>query len=82
MIEMSVRQFIDIYSQQARKSSEYWLFDIKYWTSNTNFEARLRNDLKDLQLEFDDDLYFFKGNEKSIYGQSPFQIIECNGSFQ
>ena len=63
MIEESVKQFIEMYSLRAKKSSEYWLLDIGYWTAKDrdNFRETIRNDLRDLQLDLDDDLYFFEG---------------------
>ena len=52
-------------SLRTRKSHEYWLVDIRYWTANvegrTSFFDRIRFDLRDLQLDLDDDLYFFEG---------------------
>ena len=68
MIEESLKQFIEMYSLRTKKSREYWLLDIRYWTANAednpNFYERIRQDLKHLQLDLDDDLYFFEG--KSI----------------
>ena len=65
MIEESIKHFVEIYSLRTRKSHEYWLVDIRYWTANvegrTSFYDRIRNDLRDLQLDLDDDLYFFEG---------------------
>ena len=65
MINESVKQFIEMYSLRTKKSREYWLLDIGYWTANaedrTNFYERIRQDLKHLQLDLDDDLYFFEG---------------------
>ena len=65
MIEESIKQFVEMYSLRTRKSLEYWLVDIGYWTANvddrTSFYDRIRNDLRDLQLDLDDDLYFFEG---------------------
>ena len=65
MIEESMKHFVEIYSLRTRKSHEYWLVDIRYWTANvegrTSFYDRIRNDLRDLQLDLDDDLYFFEG---------------------
>ena len=67
-IEESLKQFIEMYSLRTKKSREYWLLDIRYWTANAedkhNFYERIRQDLKHLQLDLDDDLYFFEG--KSI----------------
>ena len=65
MIEESVKQFIKMYSLRTKKSREYWLLDIGYWTANaddkTNLYERIRQDFKDLQLDLDDELYFFEG---------------------
>ena len=65
MIEESIKQFIEMYSLRTRKSHEYWLVDIGYWTVNvedkTGFYERIRHDLRNLQLDLDDDLYFFEG---------------------
>ena len=67
-IEESLKQFIEMYSLRTKRSREYWLLDIRYWTANAedkhNFYERIRQDLKHLQLDLDDDLYFFEG--KSI----------------
>ena len=73
MIEESLKQFIEMYSLRTKKSREYWLLDIRYWTANAkdkhNFYERIRQDLKHLQLDLDDDLYFFVSveKEKSVY---------------
>ena len=65
MIEESIKQFVEMYSLRTRKSHEYWLVDIRYWTANVegtnSFYDGIRNDLRDLQLDLDDDLYFFEG---------------------
>jgi hypothetical protein len=71
MIEDSIKQFVEMYSLRTRKSREYWLVDIGYWSDSsnwttnledrTNLYERIRHDLKNLQLDLDDDLYFFEG---------------------
>ena len=65
MIQESVKQFMEMYSLRTKKSREYWLLDIGYWTAKavnkTNIYERIRQDLKHLQLDLDDDLYFFEG---------------------
>ena len=63
MIEESIKQFIEMYSLRTKKSREYWLFDIGYWTvkDKDNFYETIRHDLRDLNLDLDDDLYFFEG---------------------
>ena len=65
MIDLSIKQFIDMYSLRTKKSREYWLLDIGYWTVNDedrgNFHKRITHDLRNLQLDLDDDLYFFEG---------------------
>ena len=71
MIEESIKQFVEMYSLRTRKSHEYWLVDIGYWTSNvedrTGFYDKIRNDLKGLKLDLDDDLYFFEEKDKSVH---------------
>ena len=71
MIEDSIKQFVEMYSLRTRKSNEYWLVDIGYWTSNvedrTGFYDKIRNDLKGLKLDLDDDLYFFEEKDKSVH---------------
>ena len=67
MIEESIKQFIEMYSLRTKKSREYWLLDIGHWTANSNdFYERIIHDLRHLQLDLDDDLYFFEG--KTILG--------------
>ena len=70
-IDESLKQFVEIYSMRTRKNREYWLIDIGYWTANvedrTSFYDRIRNDLRDLQLDLDDDLYFFEGKNMLEY---------------
>ena len=65
MIDESLKEFIEMYSLRTRTNREYWLIDIGYWTANvddrTSFYDRIRNDLRDLQLDLDDDLFFFEG---------------------
>ena len=65
MIDLSIKQFIDMYSLRTKKSREYWLLDIGYWIANDedrgNFHKRITHDLRNLQLDLDDDLYFFEG---------------------
>ena len=71
MIEESIKQFVEKYSLRTRKNREYWLIDIGYWTANvddrTSFYDRIRNDLRDLKLDLDDDLYFFEGKTMVEY---------------
>ena len=70
LIEESIKELIEMYSLRTRQNREYWLIDIGYWTANvddrTSFYDRIRNDLRDLQLDLDDDLFFFEG--KTNYG--------------
>ena len=70
MIEESIKELVEMYSLRKRNNREYWLIDIGYWTANvddrTSFYDRIRNDLRDLQLDLDDDLFFFEG--KTNYG--------------
>ena len=74
-INESIKQLVEMYSLRTRKSHEYWLVDIRYWTANvegrTSFYDRIRYDLRDLQLDLDDDLYFFEGK----------MMIECYDMF-
>ena len=71
MINESVKQFIEMYSLRTKKSREYWLLDIGYWTANLddrcNFYERINHDLRHLQLDLDDDLYFFEGKNMVEY---------------
>ena len=70
-IEESIKELVEMYSLRTRKSHEYWLVDIGYWTSNvedrTGFYNKIRNDLKGLKLDLDDDLYFFEEKENSVH---------------
>ena len=69
MIGESIKQLVEMYSLRTRKNREYWLIDIGYWTAmmnmtvddTTSFYDIIRNDLRDLQPDLDDDLYFFEG---------------------
>ena len=65
MIEISIKLFIEMYSLRTKKSREFWLLDIGHWTANSddrcNFYERIKHDLRHLQLDLDDDLYFFEG---------------------
>ena len=62
MIEVGIKQFIEMYSLRTKKSREYWLLDIGHWTANSNdFYERIIHDLRHLQLDLDDDLFFFEG---------------------
>ena len=78
IIEESVKQFVEMYSLRTRKSREYWLLDIGYWTANvddhkqsgaggTSFYERIRHDLINLRVDLDDDLYFFEGKTMLQY---------------
>ena len=71
MIEESIKQFVEMYSLRTRKSLEYWLVDIGYWTANlddkTSLYERIRHDLRNLHLDLDDDLYFFEGKTMVEY---------------
>ena len=70
-IDESLKQFVEMYSLRTRKNHEYWLIDIGYWTTNvedkTSFYDKIRNDLRDLRLDLDDDLYFFEGKNLLEY---------------
>ena len=65
MMEESIKEFVETYSLRTRKSREYLLVDIGYWTANvddrTSFYERIRQDLINLPVDLDDDLYFFEG---------------------
>ena len=80
MIEESIKELVEMYSLRKRNNREYWLLDIGYWTANvedmTSFYDRIRNDLRDLQLDLDDDLYFFVSveKEKSVYIWEHYEI--------
>ena len=85
MIEISIKQFIEMYSLRTKKSYEYWLLDIGHWTANLddtfNFYERIKHDLRHLQLDLDDDLYFFEG--KTILYVTilvVFQYLSCVGN--
>ena len=71
MMEVSIKQFIEMYSLRTKKSREYWLVDIGYWTGNgedrDNFYRKIRHDLINMQLDLDDDLYFFEGKTELDY---------------
>ena len=71
MIEESIKQFVKMYSLRTRKSHEYWLVDIGYWTANvddrTSFYENIRHDLRNLHLDLDDDLYLFEGKTMLEY---------------
>ena len=71
MIEESIKHFVEMYSLRTRKSHEYWLVDIGYWTANvddrTSFYERIRQDLINLEVDLDDDLYFFQGKTMLEY---------------
>ena len=66
-IDESINQFIDLYNSRTRKNLEHWLLDIAYWTSyakvrnQTDFHDAIREDLRSLKVELDDDLFFFEG---------------------
>ena len=70
MIEESIKELVEMYSLRTRTNREYWLIDIGFWTANvddrTSFYDRIRNDLRDLQLDLDDDLFLIEG--KTNYG--------------
>ena len=78
MIGESIKHFVEMYSLRTRKSHEYWLVDIRYWTANvegrTSFYDRIRNHLRDLLLDLDDDLYFFEGKMMLEYYDMFFSI--------
>ena len=71
MMEESIKEFVEMYSLRTRKSREYWLVDIGYWTANvddrTSFYERIRQDLINLPVDLDDDLYFFEGKTMLQY---------------
>ena len=79
IIEESIKQFVEMYSLRTRKSREYWLVDIGYWTVNvddrTRFYERIRHDLKNLRVDLDDDLYFFEGKTILEYYYDRFLSI-------
>ena len=76
MIEESIKEFVEMYSLRRRTSREYWLLDIGYWTANvedrTSFYKKIRYDLRNLDLDLDDDLYFFEGKTMLEYYDSFF----------
>ena len=89
MIEESIKQFVEMYSLRTRKSREYWLVDIGYWTANVDdrkqggrgsgaggasFYERIRQDMINLHVDLDDDLYFFEGKTILEYYDRFFSI--------
>jgi hypothetical protein len=78
MIEESIKEFVEMYSLRRRTSREYWLLDIGYWTANvedrTSFYKEIRYDLRNLDLDLDDDLYFFEGKTMLEYYDRVFFI--------
>ena len=78
MMEESIKEFVEMYSLRTRKSREYWLVDIGYWTANvddrTSFYERIRQDLINLPVDLDDDLYFFEGKTMVEYISGHFYI--------
>ena len=60
----SIDKFNKMFSLRTRKSKEFWLIDVSFWTDKFHKDQLLDQmvlDFKVLPLDFDDDLYLFSG---------------------
>ena len=62
----SIGQFKELYSARTNASKEYWLLDVSI---NKEIQDIVDEDLNDLPLDLDDDLYLFQalGNNVQIF---------------
>ena len=67
----SIGQFKELFSVRTNASKEYWLLDVP---SNKEIEEIVDEDLNDLPLDLDDDLYLFQTFGKSIQIFEFYQI--------
>ena len=60
-LDKSIGHFINLYSLRSRTNREYWLLDVSYWSSVND----AINDLEDLQLDLDDDLFLYFSTKRT-----------------
>ena len=57
-IEKSLKRFTKLYNVREKTSREFWLLDISTFINDHRFENVI-DELKNLQLDLDDDLYMY-----------------------
>ena len=63
----SIGNFIKMYSLRTRIDREYWLLDVSYWPSVND----AINDLEELKLDLDDDLFLYSSNKRMNTSDGP-----------
>ena len=71
----TLNNFLQIYSKRTKASRDYWLLDVSNWNS---VDELVKNELKSLPLDLDDDLYLFKKTEKE--GIQVWELYEIHSS--
>ena len=66
----SIGDFINIYSLRTRTNQEHWLLDVSYWPSVND----AINDLEDLKLDLDDDLFLFSSTKTTNTGEGSDEL--------
>ena len=63
-LDQSLQTFSRLYSLRTRKSREFWLVDVSYWTNNSprgQLRNRIKHDFRSLPFDLDDDVYLYSG---------------------
>ena len=61
-VENHLTQFKNVFNKRQRTNREYWLLDISYGNS----VQEVKSDLKNIDLDLDDDLYWYKSSGENI----------------
>ena len=69
-LNQSSNTFKTWFNKRLRTNREHWLIDISNWNSIKNF----KNDMKDLQLDLDDDLFLYKNESGIIHLYEAYNI--------
>ena len=68
--ENGLSQFVKWFNLRQRTSKEYWLLDISYWSSIQD----ARNIMQNLNLDLDDDLYWFQTSNEIVQVYEVYRI--------
>ena len=73
-LNISIGNFINLYSSRKNSNEEFWLLDVTYWSSINNIIEPLQH----LKLDLDDDLYLYFPTENAlnIIDKKQFSIWE------
>ena len=72
-VEGCIKKFLEWFNQRKRNNKEYWLLDT---TSLNTINKETKDDLKNLKLDLDDDLFWFEYSSQGIELYEVYRIAE------